>query len=116
MSRPLSIVLSSAERARLEAARAHDDRAYLRERAAFLLKLADGETIPFIAKHGLLTRRQRGTLYGWLAAYRKGGIDALVMLPRGHRGFSPSAGGDGAADRPSRPGDARVSGRAVATG
>lgn len=92
MSRALSIVLSADQRLELEQIVARDRRPYLRERAAVVVKVADGETIPAIAAHGLLTHRHAATLRAWLRAYRESGVDGLVMLPRGHRGFPPQEG------------------------
>lgn len=96
MSRPLTLELSASARAELEQVRARDRRPYLRERAAFLLKLADGATIPQLAATGLLVRRHRDTLYGWLRAYRADGVAGLTMQPRRPRGFPPSGSGHAA--------------------
>jgi hypothetical protein len=115
MSHPLTLVLSAQERETLAEVVRTDHRAYLRERASFLLKLADGQTIPWIAAHGLLTVRQRETLYRWRAAYCRGGIEALVMRPRGHRGFPPSAGRTRGHGGPSGTGAVRLPAGPVAT-
>jgi hypothetical protein len=84
--------LSPGQRVELERIRDRDRRAYLRERAAALLKIADGDSVRAVALHGLHRRRKPDTVYGWLAANQAGGPAALVQRPRGHRGFSPSAG------------------------
>ena len=89
--RARTLTLTPEQRAELETARAHDRRPYLRERAAALLKVADGWSGRRVAVHGLLTRRKPDTLYRWLDAYQRGGLSGLVQRPRGHRGFSPSA-------------------------
>ena len=98
-TRPLP--LSAAQRTELEQLREHDHRPYLRERAAAILKLADGQRVAAVAERGLLRRRKRETLYRWRRAYLAHGVAGLVMRPRGHRGFPPSgrraAGGPGAA-------------------
>lgn len=112
-----TLTLTPEQRAELEATRAHDQRPYLRERAAALLKVADGWSGRQVALHGLLTRRKPDTLYRWLDAYAHGGLPGLVQRPRGHRGFSPSAGravgGDGppAARGPWRGADQVATGR-----
>lgn len=87
-----TLTLTPEHRAELETARAHDRRPYLRERAAALLKVADGWSGRRVARHGLLVARKPDTLYRWLDAYQRGGLNGLVQRPRGHRGFSPSAG------------------------
>lgn len=87
--RPRTLVLSSAQRAELEAARDRDRRPYLRECAAALLKVADGATAHWVARHGLHKPRDPDTVYRWLDAYAAAGLAGLVHRPRGHRGLSP---------------------------
>lgn len=91
------LVLTRAQRAELCAVREREPRAYLRERAAALLKIADGQSVHAVALTGLHRPRQPDTVYRWLSAYVAGGVPALVQRPRGHRGFSPSAGAAAAA-------------------
>ena|SRR5688500_1480216 len=91
--RPRTLALTAEARGALEHARDREGRAYLRERAAALLKIADGQTIPRVAAAGLHRPRTPKTVRGWLNAYRDGGLAGLVQRERGHRGFSPSAGG-----------------------
>ncbi len=95
-----TLTLTAAARAALVRARDRDPRPYLRERAAAVLKVADSQSARWVALGGLARRRKPDTVRGWLAAYRDGGLPALVQRPRGHRGFSPlrgrAAGGDGA--------------------
>jgi hypothetical protein len=55
-----------AQRAALVQTRDHDRRAYVRERAAALLKIADGASPHAVALHGLLKPRHPDTLYDWL--------------------------------------------------
>jgi transposase len=86
------LLLSDQQRTELEALRDHDHRPYLRERAAALLKLADGQRVADVAATGLYRRRKRETLYRWRRAYRAHGVAGLVMRPRGHRGFPPQVG------------------------
>jgi hypothetical protein len=86
------LLLSDQQRTELENLRDHDHRPYLRERAAALLKLADGQRVADVAASGLFRRRKCETLYRWRRAYRADGVAGLVMRPRGHRGFSPSGG------------------------
>jgi len=100
--------LTDAQRAALVRVRDHDRRAYLRECAAGLLKVADGASPRAVALSGLLKPRHPDTLYDWLNRYQAHGLVGLIHKPRGHRGFSPSpwggTGGDGASHA-SKPGD-----------
>ena len=89
--RPRTLTLTPAERTELVTTRDRDRRPYLRERAAALLKVADGQTAHQVARHGLTKAREPDTLYRWLDAYAARGLAGLVHAPRGHRGFSPCA-------------------------
>jgi hypothetical protein len=81
--------ISPAERQALIALRDHDRRPYLRERAAALLKIADGAAPYAVARRGLLKPRKPDTVYRWLTAFEADGITGLVHKPRGHRGRFP---------------------------
>ena len=87
--RPRTLVLTPAQRAELERVRDHDQRPYLRECAAALLKVAGGETAHRVARHGLHRARDPDTIYRWLDVYARDGLAGLVHQPRGHRGFPP---------------------------
>lgn len=89
--RARTLNLNAEQRAELEQARDHDQRPYLRERAAALLKIADGHSVRAVAAHGLLRRRQADTVSAWLTRYQAEGFAGLVQHARGWRGFSPSA-------------------------
>lgn len=84
-----TLTLGPDERTQVEALRDHDPRPYLRERAAALVKIADGMAAYAVARTGLLKPRKPDTVYAWLRAYELNGIDGLVMRPRGHRGRFP---------------------------
>src|SRR5207302_2140209 len=58
------------ERSSLERVRNRDRRPYLRERAATLLKIAEGASPRSVALHGLLRRRKPDTVYTWLREYQ----------------------------------------------
>jgi hypothetical protein len=90
---PPSLDLSPAARGELVALRDHAPRAYLRERAAALVKIADGANAAVVARTGLLRPRQPDTVYAWLRRYRAAGIAGLAIRPgRGRKpAFSPSA-------------------------
>ena len=67
-------------------------KAYLRERAAALLKVAAGMSAAAVARGGLLRRRQPDTVYLWLDRFQQQGIPGLFIRPgRGRKpAFSPS--------------------------
>jgi hypothetical protein len=88
-----TLELTEQARGALVRGRDRDPRPYYRERCAALLKVAAGQSPRQVALGGLGRRRKPETVRGWLAAYRDGGLAGLVQRGRGHRGFSPSAGG-----------------------
>ena len=114
----LTLELTDGQRAELERARARDPRAYLRERAAALLRVAGGASPHAVAAGGLglLKPRDPDTVYGWLGRYRAGGLPALAHLPRGRRGLSPSGRGRGGGGGAPGPRGARARPAAVAAG
>lgn len=91
MPAPLLLELTPAARAELVAARDTAARAYVRERAAALVKIADGAVAAEVARTGLLRPREPDTVYRWLRRYRAEGIAGLTMRPgRGRKpAFSP---------------------------
>jgi len=90
---PHQLALTTEERTALETARDTSPLPYLRERAAALLKIADGQIAAQVARRGLLRPRQPDTIYDWLRRYREGGLAALAIRPgRGRKpAFSPCA-------------------------
>lgn len=74
--------ITKEQRQELEEMRDHDSKAYLRERAAALLKLADGMSVHAVAQGGLLRRRKPDTVYGWLDTFQEKGIAGLSQRPR----------------------------------
>jgi transposase len=68
--------LSDAQRAELEQMRDHGEEAYLRERAAALLHIADGTPAVQVARS---MQRRHNTVYGWLDRYEAEGIDGLRL-------------------------------------
>lgn len=83
-----TLTLSPQERAALEAMRDHDPTPYRRERAGAVLKIADGMSAHAVAQRGLLKRRKPDTVYAWLNAYLRKGLEGLTQAPRRAR-FSP---------------------------
>jgi transposase len=90
MPNPTIIELTAAERSELEALRDQDGRPYLRERAAAILKVADGQSARSVARTGLLKPREPDTVYRWIKRYRQAGIAGLEIRGRGRKpAFSP---------------------------
>lgn len=83
------LLLSADERRCLVVLRDTGAKAYLRERAGALLKIADGQSAAAVARTGLLRPRQPDTVYRWLARYRAEGIAGLRDRPG--RGRKPAA-------------------------
>jgi hypothetical protein len=78
-----TLSLTATQRRALEAARDHEDRPYVRERAAALLKVADGQTPHAVARQGLLKPRDPDTVYGWLDIYEQDGLAGLIAHQHG---------------------------------
>ena len=89
------LVLSTAQRAELAEQRDHHPQAYVRERCAALLKIADGQAPHAVAQYGLLKRRAPDTVYEWLNRYEAEGLVGLrIRAGRGRKpAFSPSVRG-----------------------
>lgn len=81
MAAQRTVGLSWAQRRELEKARAHDSWAYVRERCAAALKIAEGASAHAAARHGLLKPRDPDTIYAWLDHYLVDGLAGLT----GHR-------------------------------
>jgi len=86
--------------------RDHDARSFVRERAAALLKIADGRSPHWVAKNGLLKSRDPDTVYSWLAIFKTEGMLGLQAHQHGgYRGHTWSARRDELQDRLRRPPD-----------
>ena len=66
MPDPLRLELTPEQRAELEQVRDRHPKPYLRERAAALLKIAEGQTAGQVARQGLLKERYQRTVRKWL--------------------------------------------------
>lgn len=93
MAKPLTITLTREQRCELERTRDHHKKAYVRERASAILKVADGMSGRRVAFTGLLKTRDPDTVYAWFHAYQAKGLGGLLINPgRGRKpAFSPSA-------------------------
>ena len=91
MAQSLSLELTSEQKRELEAVRDRHRDAYMRERAAALLKIAAGCSPHQVARHGLLKPRDPDTVYAWYHRYVAEGIAGLRIRPgRGRpRPFPP---------------------------
>lgn len=78
-----TLPLSELARQDLRAARDHDPHPSIRERAAALLKIADGQSPHAVARQGLLKPRDPDTVYEWLTWYEKYGITSLAWFRHG---------------------------------
>ncbi len=88
----IRFTLTTDQRAELQKMLNYADKPYLRERAAALLKIGDGQTITQVAAHGLLRPRQHETVRGWLRRYQQAGLAGLtIQTGRGRKAaFFPS--------------------------
>lgn len=91
MPKIIHLELSTSEREELERVRRHDARPYMREKAAALLKIADGQIASQVAEHGLLQSHDPDIIYRWLKRWQTEGIKGLVVKKgRGRKAaFSP---------------------------
>jgi hypothetical protein len=85
------LILAPAERAELVALRDTAAKPHVRERAAALLKVADGRSAVSVARTGLLRPRKPATVWRWIRRYLAEGIAGLEDRPgRGRKpAFSP---------------------------
>ena len=92
MARALRVELSETQQKELEAIRDHEPRAYLRERAAAILKISAGQSGREVAMHGLLRVRYPDAVYRWVKRYQQNGVKGLEIKPGAGRkpAFSPS--------------------------
>jgi len=90
------ITLNDKQRAELKEASRRHSKAYVRERAAAILKVDAGASIRQVALHGLLRRREPETVKEWIDRYLAQGLPGLMVRPgRGRKPvFSPSGEGE----------------------
>lgn len=100
MPERVTLELNAVEKAALETMRDEAPKAYLRERAAALLKVAAGMSVNAVAETGLLKRHEPETVSEWIRRYRAEGLAGLTMKAgRGRKpAFFPSAMVGGTSD------------------
>ncbi|NJK81848.1 MAG: helix-turn-helix domain-containing protein [Chloroflexaceae bacterium] len=86
------IHLTPGQRRELIRLRDTADKPYLRERAAAILKVADGTPAAVVARQGLLRQRKPDTIYDWLNRFHAEGIEGLMIRPG--RGRKPASAAD----------------------
>jgi transposase len=100
------LMLTKEERDGLVDAVKHHTKAYVRERAAAILKVADGASAAWVAARGLLLPRAPDTVYRWLDQFEEAGLAGLTIRPgRGRKPRLSPPGprrAGGAARRPAR--------------
>ena len=93
MPEPLTLELTTTQRVELEKMRDRHPKPYLRERAAALLKIADGQTAGQVSRQGLFKPRYKRTVKTWLKRYQAEGLAGLAIKQgRGRKpAFFPEA-------------------------
>lgn len=81
MPKRIRVELSAEQAEELRRTRDNHPKAYLRERAAAILKVAAGQTLTEVAETGLLRRHEPETVHLWIDKYGSGGIEALLIKP-----------------------------------
>lgn len=92
--------LTTAQRQDLIRLRDTADKPYLRERAAAILKVADGIPAAVVARQGLLRQRKPDTIYDWLNRFHAEGIDGLCIRPGRGRKPASDNGSVGGSEHP----------------
>ena len=93
MVSPFSVSFSPAQVQELEQVRDHHPKAYVRVKAAGILKVWAGASRRQVAKQGLLKPVRRETVQRWIVRYQQEGVVGLVVKAgRGRKpAFSPCA-------------------------
>ena len=98
MPKVTKLCLTAEQVEELTTARNRHGKAYVREKAAAILKVKQGQSIRQVALHGLHKRRSEHTVKSWIADYLAGGIGGLlVKTGRGRKPafFPPEPNGGG---------------------
>lgn len=74
MPKRIVVELSNEQSEELKKVRDRHEKAYMRERAAAVLKVASGETLTTVGEHGLLKRHKPDTIHNWIKDYLSQGL------------------------------------------
>jgi hypothetical protein len=85
---PFTLLLTDAQRAALVQACDHHVKPYIREQAAAILRVADGQSIRQVAATGILKPRRRETVKLWIEWFLADSIPGLLV--RRGRGRKPA--------------------------
>lgn len=88
MPKKRTIKLRVKEKRELKDVRKKHPKAYMRERAAAILKISEGKSPHYVATQGLLMKRDPDTVYAWLDRYESDGLAGL-QIKKG-RGRKPA--------------------------
>lgn len=88
MPKVTKLCLTAEQVEELTTARNRHPKGYVREKAAAILKVHQGQSVRQVALHGLHKSRSEHTVKSWLVDYLAGGITAL-LVKRG-RGRKPA--------------------------
>lgn len=93
MAHARQVLLTPEQERELIWAREHQQKAYVRSKAAAILKVAAGQSMRQVALHGLLRPIKEECVSGWIDRYESEGLTGLlVRTGRGRKpAFSPSA-------------------------
>ncbi len=93
MAKRRTVELTEEVKDKLEQWRDTAKKPYLRERAAAILKIADGMSANAVATTALLKPHDPDVIYRWLDRFEAEGCEGLIIRPgRGRKpAFSPSA-------------------------
>jgi transposase len=88
MPKQLVINLTTEQIIELEKVINTHEKAYIRERVATILKIANGMSGRQVALHGLLKKRKPDAIYEWFHRYQREGIKGLLV--KSGRGRKPA--------------------------
>jgi hypothetical protein len=93
MAQAFSLALPPAQVQELEQVRDHHPLAYVRVKAAGILKVRQGQSLRQVAQSGVLKPVRRETVKAWVVRYQHEGLAGFVVKSgRGRKpAFSPSA-------------------------
>ena len=81
MPKLITNCITQEQQDQLEQIRDTDKRPYMRERAAAMLKIAEGTTPRQVALNGLLKPRDPDAVYDWVHRYEQEGVAGLPIKP-----------------------------------